>query len=143
MKRIKDLRTRGVGTYGVPRKATVLEAVREFVERDVSALVVYEGEKLAGIFTKNDLVRCCALHPDGIRDLKVEDFMKKQVFTASVHSNLEQVIDVMVKKGFRHVPVLDGETVVGMVTPIDILIHQKGHLAGEHEELIRYIRGLY
>ncbi len=144
MKRIKDLKTRAVGTHGISRDASVADAVREFIAKDISALIVYDGERLAGIFTKNDLMRCCARHPgEDIRELKVADFMKKDVFTASIHSNLEEVIDVMVKKGFRHVPVLDGDRVVGMVTPIDILVHQKGHLAGEHEELVRYIQGLY
>jgi CBS domain-containing protein len=143
VKRIKDLRTRAVGTHGIQRDATVSEAVREFLDKGISALVVYDGERLAGIFTKNDLVRCCAKCPDGIRDVKVEDFMKKDVFTASIHSDLNEVIEVMVEKGFRHVPILDGDRVVGMVTPIDILVYQKGHLSGERKELIRYIQGLY
>jgi signal-transduction protein with cAMP-binding, CBS, and nucleotidyltransferase domain len=47
----------------------------------------------------------------------------------------------MVAKGFRHVPILEHGRVIGMVTPIDILEHQKGLLRGEHEDLVRYIRG--
>lgn len=143
VKRIKDLRTRAVGTHGIQRKATVEEAAHEFLDKDISALVVFDGEQLAGIFTKNDLVRCCARHPDGIRGRKVEDFMQKKVLTVPIHANLDEVIATMVEKGIRHVPVLDdGGRVVGMVTPIDILVHQKGHLSGERDELIRYIQGL-
>ena len=109
----------------------------------MSALIVYDGEALVGIFTKNDLVRCCARHPEGLAGLKVADHMKRDLYTAQIDARLEDVIDRMVRGGFRHVPVLDGGRVVGMVTPIDILVHQKGALAGEHEELVRYIQGSY
>ena len=143
MKRIQDLKTRRIGTLGVQKDASVLEAVRAFVEHDVSALVVCDGEALVGIFTKNDLVRCCARNPEGLAGLKVIDYMKRDLYTAQIDAKLDDVIDRMVKGGFRHVPVLEEGRVVGMVTPIDILVHQKGALSGEREELVRYIRGSY
>ena len=141
MKRIKDLRTRGLGTHGIQQEASVEDAVREFLAREVGSLVVYDGKKLAGIFTKNDLVRCVGDHPDGIRGIKVGDYIKRNVFTATVDANLDEVMEAMVEKGFRHVPVLEGDEVVGMVTSIDILIHQKSHLGSERDELLRYIQG--
>jgi len=63
--------------------------------------------------------------------------MKRNPYTASVHENLDDVIEVMIAKGFRHVPILEHGRAVGMVTPIDILEHQKGLLRNEHEELVR------
>jgi len=143
VKRIKDLRTRRGGVQGISPDAFVEEAVRKFLDMDISALVVDDGKKLVGIFTKNDLVRCCAQHPDGIRTVKVAQYMKQNPYTASAHANLDEVIEVMIAKGFRHVPILVEGRAVGMVTPIDILEHQKGLLRGEHEELARYIRGSY
>ena len=71
MKRIKDLKTRRGGVQSISHDASVEEAVRMFLEADVSSLVVNDGEDLVGIFTKNDLVRCCGRHPDGIRELKI------------------------------------------------------------------------
>ncbi|MBW2243313.1 MAG: CBS domain-containing protein [Deltaproteobacteria bacterium] len=141
MKRIKDLRTRRLGTHGIQQEASVEDAVREFLTTDVSALVVYDGKKLAGIFTKNDLVRCVGDHPDGIRGINARDYMQTNVFTATVDADLDNVMEVMVEKGFRHVPVLEGDEVVGMVTSIDILVHQKSHLGSERDELVRYIQG--
>jgi CBS domain-containing protein len=143
VKRIKDLRTRRGGVQSIHQDASVEEAVRMLLETDVGSLVVYEGEKLVGIFTKNDLVRCCAGHSDGLRKVKVEQYMKRDPYTASIEHNLDDVIEVMIAKGFRHVPILEHGRAVGMVTPIDILEHQKDLLRGEHEELIRYIRGSY
>jgi len=141
VKRIKDLRTRGIGTHRIQQEAPVEDAVAEFTAKNVSALVVYDGEKLAGIFTKNDLIRCVCGHPDGIRGLKVGDHMKTNIFTTTVDANLDDVKEVMVEKGFRHVPVLDGDEVIGMVTLIDILANQKSHLGSERDELVRYIQG--
>ncbi len=141
MKRITDLKTRRGGVQGVSQDASVEEAVRKFLDTDVSSLVVYDDEKLVGIFTKSDLARCCAQHPEGIRKVKVAQYMKRNPYTASVQDNLDDVIEVMVAKGFRHVPILEDGRAVGIVSPIDILEHQLGLLRGEHEELVRYIRG--
>lgn len=143
MKRIKDLKTRRGGVQSISQGDSVEKAVHKFLDANVSSLVVYDGDKLVGIFTKNDLVRCCAQHPDGIRDLKVAQYMKRDPYTASIDDNLDEVIEMAVSKHFRHVPILENGRAVGMVTPIDILEHQKGLLRGEHEDLIRYIRGGY
>jgi len=143
MKRIKDLKTRQGGIHGISHEASVAEAVRKFVEADVSCLAVYEDEKLVGVFTKNDLVRCCARCPERICDLKVADHMKHNPYVAQIDDDLDDIIEEMIKKGFRHVPVMENGRAVGMVTPIDILEHQRGLLRGENEELVRYIRGNY
>ena len=143
MKRITDLKTRRGGVQSISQDASVEEAVRKFVATEVGSLVVYDGEKLVGIFTKNDLVRCCAQHPEGIRKVKVAQYMRRNPYTASVQQNLDDVIEVMVAKGFRHVPILEHGRAVGMVTPLDILEHQMGLLRGEHQELVRYIQGSY
>ena len=143
MKRIKDLRTRGLGTHGIQHESSVDDAVRAFLATGVSALVVYDGEKFVGIFTKNDLVRCCGTHQEGIRGIKVEQFMKRNPYTADIHANLDDVIKVMIEKGFRHVPVLEEGRPVGMVTPIDILAYQKELLSGDSDQLMRYIHGSY
>ena len=143
MKRITDLKTRRGGVQSVSQDSSVEEAVRKFIDTDVGSVVVYDGEKLVGIFTKNDLVRCCAQHPEGIRKVKVAQYMRRNPYTASVQQNLDDVIEVMVAKGFRHVPILEHGRAVGMVTPLDILEHQMGLLRGEHLELVRYIQGSY
>jgi len=143
VKRIKDLKTRCGGVHGISRGASVLESAHKFIEADVSALVVYDGEKFVGIFTKNDLVRCCGTHQEGIRGIKVEQFMKRNPYTADIHANLDDVIKVMIEKGFRHVPVLEEGRPVGMVTPIDILAYQKELLSGDRDQLMRYIHGSY
>ena len=143
MKRIRGLRSRPIGTVSIEHDASIAEAVLTFREHDVSGLVVYEGGALAGIFTKNDLVRCCCDHPNGHQGCTVADYMTRDIFTAPADADLETVAERMIDGDFRHVPVTENGRVVGMVTPIDILIHQKSALATEREDLVRYIRGMY
>ena len=144
MRRVASLlRKRNIDIHGIQQTASVEDAVTSFIDKKISALVVYEGEQLAGIFTKNDLVRCCARFPDGIRELPVSEVMKTNLYTTTPDADLDDVMAVMVKRGFRHVPVLEGGRAVGMVTSEDILTHQNEILQVEREELVRYVQGSY
>jgi CBS domain-containing protein len=137
------LRSRSVGIHGIQQTGSVVDAVASFIDKKISALAVYEGERLTGIFTKNDLVRCCARHPDGVRNLKISEVMKTNLYTTTPDADLDDLMESMVKRGFRHVPVVDGGPAIGMVTSQDILIHQNELLQIERDELARYIQGDY
>lgn len=143
MNRIKDLKSRSIGSHGIAHTASVIDAAREFVAKKISALIVYDVDKMVGIFTKNDLVRTCAEHPDGVATLKVRECMKTGVYTTTVDANLDDVAEVMIERGFRHVPVLEAGKVVGMVTHIDILLYERALLTEENIKMIRYVQGSY
>jgi CBS domain-containing protein len=137
------LRSRGVAVHGLPQAEPVAAAVASFLEHQISALAIYDGERLAGLFTKNDLVRCCAHHGERTLGLPLSEVMKADLYTTTPGADLDDVMEVMVRRGFRHVPVLEGERMVGMVTSQDILAHQNEILQIEREELRRYIQGSY
>ena len=144
MRRVASLlRSRDVAVHGIQQTDSVEDAVAWFIDKKISALAVYEGEQLTGIFTKNDLVRCCAGHPDGVHKLRVSEVMKTNPYTTVPDADLDDVMEVMVKRGFRHVPVLDGGRAVGMVTSQDILAHQNEILQVERKQLLGYIQGSY
>jgi CBS domain-containing protein len=137
------LRLRDVEIHGIQQTQSVPEAVASFIDNRTCALAVHEDEQFTGIFTKNDLVRCIARYPDGVQTLKISEVMKKDLYTSKPDADLDDLMEVMVKRGFRHVPVLDAERVVGMVTSEDILSHQNEILQVERDELKRYIQGSY
>jgi CBS domain-containing protein len=137
------LRSRGVAIHGIQQEGSLKNAVDSFLDKGIGALAVYDGEQLTGIFTKNDLVRCCARFPDGFRELPVSEVMKTNLYTTTPDADLDDVMEVTVKRGFRHVPVLEGGRAVGMVTSEDILTHQNEILQVEREELVRYVQGSY
>ena len=143
MRQVKALlRSRDVAIYGIQQTDLVEDAVASFIEKKISALAVYEGEQLAGIFTKNDFLRSSA-RQDEVRKLKISEVMKTNLYTTTPDADLDDVMEAMVKRGFRHVPVLDGGRAVGMVTSQDILAHQNEILQVERDELRRYIQGSY
>ncbi len=144
MRRVKDmLRSRRVAIQGIQQTASVQEAVAEFLDKKISALVVYDGEQLAGIFTKNDLVRCCNARPGDVGKLEVAEAMKTDLFTTTPDADLDDVMAAMVEREFRHVPVVEGDRAIGMLSSIDILAHQNEMLQVDRKDLIRYVQGSY
>jgi len=141
---VKDLlRSREATTEGIQQTGSVQEAVAEFLDKKISALVVYDGARLAGIFTKNDLVRCCNEHPGDVRKLEVAEVMKTNLFTTTPDADLDDVMAVMVEREFRHVPVVEEERAIGMLSSLDILAHQNEMLQVDREDLLRYVQGSY
>ena len=144
MRRVKDLlRSREATVHGIQQTGSVHEAVVEFLDKKISSLAVYDGERLAGIFTKNDLVRCCHRQLGDLSKLKVGEAMKRDVFTSTPDADLDEVLAVMVEGEFRHVPVVENGRAIGMLTSQDILVHQHELVQVEREEIIRYVRDGY
>ena len=144
MRRVSDmLRSREIAIEGIQQTASVQEAVARFLGKKISALVAYDGERLVGIFTTNDLVRCCNEHPLDVGKLKVAEVMKTNPFTTTPEADLDDVMATMVERGFRHVPVVEGKQAIGMLTSLDILAHQNEMLQVDRNDLLRYIQGSY
>lgn len=145
MRHVSDiLRSREVTIEGIEQSASVQEAVAVFFQKKVTALVAYDGEHLVGIFTMNDLVRCCHKHPSDAGKLEIAEVMKKNPFTTTPDADLDDAMAMMVEKEFRHVPVVDdGKRAIGMLTSLDILAHQNEMLQVDREDLLSYIQGSY
>ena len=133
------LRSREVAIEAIQQTASVQEAVARFLGKKINALVAYDGERLVGIFTTNDLVRCCNEHPLDVGKLKVAEVMKTNPFTTTPEADLDDVMAMMVQRGFRHVPVVEGKQAVGMLTSLDILAHQNEMLQVDRNDLLRYL----
>jgi CBS domain-containing protein len=99
--------------------ATVAEAATVMGERKVgSALVIDEGE-LVGIFTERDIVRALSQDFDAPGH-PITHWMTRDPATISPETTVKEALDIMLTKGFRHLPVLDGSTPVGMVSMRDL-----------------------
>ena len=137
------IRLKGHQVHTIQKMTTVVEAARAFLEKKVSSFLVADGDQVIGIFTKNDLVRSAVNRPEGFGDLAVDSLMTAGPFTTTPDADLEDVFSQMVERGFRHVPVLDDGKAVGMITSIDILVHQKEAISFDNKELMKYIFGSY
>lgn len=108
-----------------PPTATVREAARVMAERCIGAVPVVEGRKLIGIFSERDIVaKVIALGRDVDRS-RLEEVMTRRPETVSTHCPLEEVLEVMITGGFRHLPVMSGGEVVGVVSMRDIFANDR------------------
>jgi CBS domain-containing protein len=95
------------------------EVAQRMVERDVGAVLVMEGDALTGILTERDVLRAVA---KGIQDeTVVSDWMTRDPETMSPDDTTQHAAVLMIHGGFRHMPLVEGEAVVGMLSIRDLM----------------------
>jgi CBS domain-containing protein len=99
--------------------ATLGEAASVMAQRRVGSVLVLEGERLAGIFSERDIVRALSHSHDAVRD-PVAHWMTQRPVTIGPDASAEEALEKMLKGGFRHLPVVEGERLVGMVSMRDL-----------------------
>ena len=99
--------------------ATLGEAAAVMAQRRVGSILVLEGERLAGIFSERDIVRALSHSHDAVRD-PVAHWMTQRPVTIGPDASVEEALEKMLAGGFRHLPVLEGERLVGMVSMRDL-----------------------
>jgi CBS domain-containing protein len=115
------LKNRPATLWHVHPEDTVFDALKLLAEREVGALMVMEGGKLVGIVSERDYTRKVALQGRSSKETKVADIMTKNVLVVSPQSRTRQCMALMSEKRIRHLPVVDGGTVVGMISIRDIM----------------------
>ena len=134
--KIRDLlkiKSRPVITVG-PNE-TVTAAIQKLVDNDRGALSVCNDKgELVGIITERDIVRKCLARSAAIASTKVRDVMTEQVAVAIPEDDMGYVISVMKQKRIRHIPIVDNQKVVGMISMRDLLDMQ----LDQTEAQIRY-----
>ena len=104
----------------VPPKAPVRRACEVLEANDFGALAVMDGETLVGVFSERDVIRrvvCRDLTP---RETTVGEVMTREPFTIALDASLADAMALMTARGFRHLPVIEGQRVVGMLSFRDI-----------------------
>ena len=142
--RIRDiLRRKGEDVYSVGPLATVIDAVNAMNDHHVGSVLVSEGGYPVGIFSERDvLVRVVAAHRDP-RQTLVRDVMTTRLYTASPDDTLLEVMRLMTDRRCRHVPVMEGDLLIGLVSIGDLTKATQHNLRQEVRELSSYIGGPY
>jgi CBS domain-containing protein len=115
------LERKGYTFWFIEPEASVLQAVKRLNEKKVGALIVMDGEKLVGIFSERDFVRLIADQGVAILHQPVGDVMTTQVYGVKTSTTVDECMALMSEKQIRHVPVLDGNTVIGVVSNRDVV----------------------
>ena len=142
--RIRDiLRRKGEDVYSVSPLATVIDAVNTMNDHHVGSVLVCEGGYPVGVFSERDVLgRVVAAHRDP-RQTLVRDVMTTRLYTASPDDTLLEVMRLMTDRRCRHVPVMEGEQLVGLVSIGDLTKATHNNLRQEVRELSSYIGGPY
>jgi CBS domain-containing protein len=127
---------------GVGASATVYEAVAKMVEANVGALLVYEGEMLAGIVTERDYLRRVAVQGRDERTTPVREVMTRELVYVGPEASIDECMAVMTERRIRHLPVLgDEREVLGIVSIGDVVKFQSKEQSVHIRFLTEYISG--
>ncbi len=122
MQQVGDLLSdKGAEIFSIAPGATVAEAVDLMVEKGIGSLLVMRQDALCGIVTERDYARKIAAGNRSPEDTLVEDIMTADVFTTGVEQNIDECMMLMTEKRIRHLPVVDGEKVVGIISIGDLM----------------------
>ncbi len=135
------LEQKGRSVWTIDPNATVFDALAKMAEKDVGSLVVMDGEKLIGIITERHYSRNVILKGKTSPTTLVRDIMERNVTHVRPEQSVELCMALMTEKRVRHLPVLDGDKVVGIVSIGDLLKSIISKQKFVIEELEHYIHG--
>jgi len=135
------LKDKGPQVWSLDITASVREALKLLAEKDVGALLVLDGERVAGIFSERDFARVLAEKDMFSLDTPVADLMTHEVFSVSPEDNIEQCMQLMTEKHIRHLPVLQDDRLVGLISIGDVVKHLISYQKSFIRQLEDYIGG--
>ena len=135
------LQYKGSSVVSVAPSASVLDAIKLMAEKGIGALVVMEGPKLTGIVTEWDYARKVILKDKSSHNTPVSDIMSDKVFTAAPDDSVDKCMNTMTDRRIRHLPVVSGGKVVGMISIGDLVKAVIANQKEAIEQLEHYITG--
>ncbi|HZI30980.1 MAG TPA: CBS domain-containing protein [Candidatus Binatia bacterium] len=127
--------------WTVSPETTVFDAIKLMSEKNIGALPVMAGGRLAGIFTERDYTRKIALAGKTSRETRVGDITTKQLVTVTPDDTVEECMRLMTEHRVRHLPVLEGANLAGIVSIGDLVNWIISTQNAEIEQMERYIAG--
>ncbi|HTJ53574.1 MAG TPA: CBS domain-containing protein [Cyclobacteriaceae bacterium] len=115
------LQSKGHSIFSVEPTITVYDALELMFEKNIGALLVTNNEKFVGIFTERDYARKLILKGKSSRDTLIGDIMSKQPVTVTEDDTIEDCMKIMTNKFIRHLPVLCGDKLTGLISIGDVV----------------------
>jgi CBS domain-containing protein len=134
------LSNKGHDVYSVTEEAKLREAIGLLNEKNIGVVLVTDGAgNLAGILSERDIIRRSLLQETGFRDEPVTKSMTKDVLTVASSATVDDVMEIMTNSHIRHVPVLDGEEIKGLISIGDIVKRKIADAENEAAAMRDYI----
>lgn len=127
--------------WSISPDATVFDAIKLMADKNIGALLVLTGEKLVGLFTERDYARKIALQGKSSKETRVREIFTDVVITVKPHDAVEDCMKLMTEHRVRHLPVVDKEKVVGIVSIGDLVNWTISAQDAQIEQMEQYIAG--
>jgi CBS domain-containing protein len=115
------LQEKGREIWKVSPQTSVFDALKLMADRNIGALLVLEGEKLAGIFSERDYARKVILKGKASKETAVAEIMTAVVVTVRLSQNVEECMELMTANRIRHLPVIEGDELAGVISIGDVV----------------------
>ena len=138
------LRTKGNVIHSGTPEMTVAKAASEMTGRKIGSLLVLDPDAgIAGILSERDIVRGLATFGAECLDGPVSQLMTRGVTTTVPGATIAQAMEIMTQGRFRHLPVMDGGKLAGMISIGDVVKYRLAEATREVEEMQKYVQGQY
>lgn len=142
MKRIQTLlKKKGYDVWSIAPDASVYDAIHLMAEKAVGALIVMDGPKLVGVISERDYARKIILEGRSSENTKISEIMSSEVITTGPDNRIEECMAIMTERRIRHLPVLDGNEVLGVISLGDLVKYIIAEQQFVIEQMERYIAG--
>ncbi len=135
------LKKKGQQLWSLPPEASVYEAIEMMAEKSAGALLVISEGRLVGIISERDYARKVILKGKFSKETRIEEIMSSPVITTTVDSTADECLRMMTEKRIRHLPVMDGGRLVGVVSIGDLVKAIISLQAETIQQLSSYIEG--
>jgi CBS domain-containing protein len=137
MKPVSELlKTMPARAHTISPDKSVFEALQLLAQHEVGALVVMEGGKMVGVVSERDYTRKIALQGKSSKDTRVAEIMTTNVFTVTPSTRTRECMALMSQRRIRHLPVVEGDTVLGMISIRDLM----DDIIRDHEATIEQLQ---
>ncbi len=143
MEKIREiLEVKGNKIYSVSPDTTVYDALKLMADNNIGAVVVLEEKKLFGIMSERDYARKVVLKSKFSKEVLVKEIMSSEIFCIDIDQSIAITQAIMIQKRIRHLPVIDKDELVGIVSIGDIVKASIDNKTFLIDQLITYIRGV-
>ena len=142
MKTVRELlKIKGNQVWSIEYDATIKEALTLLAQKDVGALPIVKDDKLVGIFSERDYTRKMAQLEECTMTAPVSETMTSKVLYVNLDNSIEECMTLMTEKHFRHLPVLDQDNMVGLISIGDLVKAIISNQTDQINQLENYIQG--
>jgi CBS domain-containing protein len=142
MARVSEiLRGKGTDVLKIDASATVFDALKKIVDKNVGSILVTDGDEVVGIMTERDYLRKIAIHGRTSHDTFVNEIMSSPLVYVTPETTVEESMAIMTDRRIRHLPVVEDDDVVGIISIGDLVKFQSKEQSFQIQYLTEYISG--